>query len=206
MKTITGVFSSIPELERAIRELHEIGVPDAAISVILGNEENRHREYIEKSKQASRTTGAAVGSGASFGGGCGIVASLVALAIPGVGPILAGGAIVTVLAGLGIGAGGGALMGAFHNMAISHEQAPLYEEAVRRGELLLVVEVDEEMEREVVDLMTVNGARNLEDMADTWTREGWKGPKADPHPYVYIDTLKNHEMPETVTEPVKSPK
>lgn len=206
MRTVTGVFSSIPELQRAAAGLHEIGIPDAAISVIAGNQENRHREYIEKSKEASTSAGAAAWSGASFGGGVGIVASLVALAIPGVGPIVAGGAILTVLTGLGIGAAGGGLISTFHNMAVSHEQAPLYEEAVRRGELLLVAQVDDDVEREVADLMKANGARDLEDMADTWRMQGWTGAKADPHPYVYDDTLKSHEMPETVTEPVKSPR
>jgi Heat induced stress protein YflT len=197
MKTITGVFSSMAELDRAVRDLERMGISQENISVIAGNEAERHQEYLDKSKEASTSTGAAAASGASFGGGMGIVASLVALAIPGVGPIVAGGAIATVIAGLGIGAASGGLIGALSNMGVSHEEAPLYEEAVRRGALILVAKVDEPVEREVVDLMRENGARDLEDVADTWRAAGWSGLKTDPHPYVSDSSIRGHEPPES---------
>lgn len=197
MKTITGVFPSISDLERAVRKLEGIGIPNEAISVIAGNEANRHREYLEKAKRASRTAGAAAASGASIGGGAGIVVGLIALTIPGVGPVVAGGAIANALTGLGIGAVSGGLISAFRNMAISHEQAPLYEEAVRRGQLLLSAQVDDSMEREAVQLMIANGARDLQDLADTWRIEGWQGPKSDPHPFVSDSTMRSHEPPES---------
>jgi len=196
MKTVAAVFSTMPEVVRAVRELERAGVSSAAISVIAGNDADRHKEYLEKSQHAARSAGAAAASGASFGGGVGILASLVVLAIPGVGPVIAGGAIAAVLTGFGVGAAGGGLISAFHGMAIPHEQAPLYEEAVRRGALMVVVEVDEPMEREVVDAMAGNGGRHLEDVVDTWKAAGWSGPKSDPHPYVADSTVVWHEPPE----------
>lgn len=197
MKTVTGVFSSILDAQRATLQLEGAGIPNEAISIIAGNESGRHREYLEKSKHASRSAGAAAASGASTGGGIGIVASLVALAIPGVGPIIAGGAMATVLTGLGIGAASGGLISALHDMAISHEEAPLYEEAVRRGELLVVAQVDDSMEIRTVDLMIANGGRDLRDVADTWRAKGWSGPKSDPHPYVSDSTIRSHEPPKS---------
>lgn len=196
MKTVTAVFSTMMEVERAVRELERAGVPNEAISIIAGDEAGRHKEYLEKSHHASQKAGAAAISGASFGGGVGIIASLVALAIPGVGAIVAGGAVVNVLVGLGIGAAGGGLISAFQSMAIPHEEAPLYEEAVRRGALMVAVEVEEPMEKEVVDLMAENGGRDLEDVVDTWKAAGWAGPKSDPHPYVSDSTVQWHEMPD----------
>lgn len=178
---------------QAVRGLERVGIPNEAISVIAGDADNRHKEYLEKAERAARSAGAAAASGASFGGGIGIVASLVALAIPGVGPIIAGGAIATVLTGLGIGAASGGLISAFHNMAIPHEEAPLYEEAVRRGALMVVAEVDDSLEREAVELMAENGGRDLEDVVDTWKAAGWPGPKSDPHPYVSDSSLRNYD-------------
>lgn len=192
MKTVVGVFSAMADARRAARELEEIGIPNGAISLIAGNQTDKHRQYLDESKRESKTAGAAAASGASFGGGVGILASLVVLAIPGVGPILGGGAIVTILTGLGIGAAGGGLIAAFHDMAIPHDEAPLYEEAVRRGELLLVAQIDDPMEPRVADIMTTSGARNIQDMADTWREEGWSGPKSDPHPYVLDSTVSTH--------------
>lgn len=197
MKTVTGVFSSILDAQRATLQMEGAGIPNEAISIIAGNESGRHREYLEKSKHASRSAGAAAASGASTGGGVGIVASLVALAIPGVGPIIAGGAMATVLTGLGIGAASGGLISALHDMAISHQEAPLYEEAVRRGELLVVAQVDDSMEVRTVDLMIANGGRDLRDVADTWRATGWSGPKSDPHPYVSDSTIRSHEPPKS---------
>lgn len=195
MKTVAGVFSTMIDVERAVRELERVGVPNEAISIIAGDEEGRHKKYLETAHLASRSTGAAAASGASFGGGVGIMASLVALAIPGVGPIIAGGAIAAVVTGFGVGAAGGGLISAFHSMAIPHEKAPLYEEAVRRGALMVVVEVTDPMEQEVVNLLAENGGRDLEDMVDTWKAAGWSGPKSDPHPYVSDSQVEWHEPP-----------
>ena len=107
MRTVVGVFNSINNAGHALADLEEMGVPTENTHLIAGNDKSRHDEYLKKSKEASTTTAAAAASGASFGGGVGIVASLVALAIPGVGPIIAGGAMLTVLTGLGIGAAAG---------------------------------------------------------------------------------------------------
>lgn len=195
MKTVTGVFTSMIDLERAARELEGMGVPHRAVGVIAGNDENRHREYLKESRHTSRTTATAAASGASTGGGIGIAVSLIALAIPGVGPMVAGSALATLVMGLGIGALGGALLGAIHNMAIPHEQAPLLEEAVRRGELLLAAEVDDPIEHQASAVMSANGARSVEDVADTWRTAGWSGPKSDPHPYVFDSTVRSHAAP-----------
>jgi uncharacterized membrane protein len=196
MRTIAGVFSSMADLERAVRDLERTGISEENISVIAGNDAGRHQEYLEKAKNASVSTGAAAASGASFGGGMGILATLVALAIPGVGPVIAGGAIAVVLGGLGVGAASGGLIGALKNMSISHEEAPLFEEAVRRGVLMLVVMVDEPEEQKVVTLMKENGARDLQDEADTWRAAGWSGLKSDPHPYVSDSSIRGHEPSE----------
>jgi hypothetical protein len=111
MRTVVGVFTSLVEAERTERDLKNLGIPGENITVVAGNNANRHKEYLEKAELALTSTGAAAASGASFGGGVGLVAGLVALVIPGVGPIVAGGALVTLLTGLGIGAAGGGLIG-----------------------------------------------------------------------------------------------
>src|ERR1700688_2094042 len=133
MKTIAAVFPSLMEAEHVVRELKNLGVPSQGIHLVAGNEGRRHDEYLHKAKLEEIGTAAAAAFGASVGGGVGIVAGLIMLAIPGVGPIIAGGAMATVLTGLGIGAAGGGLIGTFANMGMSHEEAHLYEEAVRRG-------------------------------------------------------------------------
>lgn len=165
MRTVAGVLASLPEAERAARDLEHIGVPTQDIHVLAGNDQKNHDQYLKAAKEKSTSAGAAAASGASFGGGVGIVAGLIALAIPGVGTFVAGTAIATVLTGLGIGAASGALLGAFKNMGISHEEAPLYEEAVRRGAVVFMAHVNEDAEQEAMAILNRHGAQDLREQS-----------------------------------------
>jgi uncharacterized membrane protein len=192
MKTVAAVFSTLGEAERVARDLGNLGVPPEGIHLVAGNDDSRHDEYVEKAKLEETTTTVAAATGASIGGGIGILAGLVMLAIPGVGPIVAGGAILTVLTGLGIGAAGGGLIAAFANMGMSHEEARLYEEAVRRGKVFLAAQVSEEMEPEVISAMAKHGGRDIQDEAELWRASGWT------HPYPSDSKITSHQPAELI--------
>ena len=191
MKTVAGVLPSLNEAGHACIDLEHIGVPREDISLIAGNDGSLHDEYLEKARKASTSTEAAAASTAAFGGGMGILAMLIAFAIPGVGPVLALGPMLTVLGAMGIGAAAGGLIGALHNMGISHEEAPLYEEAVRRGAVMVAARVDDRLEEEAVTVLKRHGARDVRDEADTWGHSGWSGPAHDPPPYVSDSAKKS---------------
>lgn len=191
MKTVAAVFSALKEAGDACIDLEHIGVPREDISLIAGNDASRHKEYLEKARKASTSTESAAASDAAFGGGMGILAMLIAFAIPGVGPIVALGPMLTVLGAMGVGAAAGGLIGALHNMGISHEEAPLYEEAVRRGAVMVAALVDDRLEEEAVAALKRHGARDVRDEADTWGHRGWSGPTHDPHPYVSDSTKRS---------------
>jgi len=193
MKTVVGAFPSMAEAERVARDLEEMGIDKDEISVIAGNESGAHSEYTKK----PASTGAAAAASASIGGGVGIIAGIIALAIPGVGPIIAGGALATVLTGLGVGAAAGGLIGAFTNMGISHEEAPLYQEAVRRGGVVVAVHVNDPMEEDAIRVMDEHGARDLNAEADAWRASGWTGAYSNPHPYPSDSGVASHVPPET---------
>jgi hypothetical protein len=201
MRTVVGIFGSLAQAERTARTLENLGVPNTSISIVAGNDANRHKEYLEKARLSSAGASVAAATGALTGGGLGLIASLTALAIPGVGALVAAGALATLLAGAGIGAAGGGLIAAFLEMGISHEEAPIYEEAVRRGAVMLAARVDETSESLALTVMERHGARDLRDEIDTWKSAGWRGPRADPHPYVFDDTIKSHEMPDAGDSP-----
>ncbi|HEX4134341.1 MAG TPA: hypothetical protein VHY84_06950 [Bryobacteraceae bacterium] len=194
MKTVAALFPSLNEAGRAYEKLQHMGIPRESISLIAGNDDKRHDEYLKAARKAITSTGEAAASGASLGGGVGIVAMLIALSIPGVGPIVALGPLLTVLAGLGIGAAAGGMIGALHNMGISREEAPLYEEAVRRGAVIVAAVVDEQFEEEAVAALKELGSRDVRDEADTWTHAGWSGPVHDPHPYVSDSTKRTRSI------------
>jgi hypothetical protein len=190
-KTVAGVFSSLTEAEYAARDLQKLGIPSDNISVIAGNQENRHEKYLAKAKRASLTTAEAATSGASKGGGVGIVATLVALSIPGVGPMVASGALATVLAGLAVGAVGGGVIAALVNMGFSREEASLYEEAVRRDAVILAAHVTAPVENEALAIMKQHGSRDIREQIAAF----------DPHPYPWDDSVRAAEPPGTIDAP-----
>ena len=96
---IVGLFRNQADAERAIRDLKEAGIDESRIGVAM-RDPNSQRELAEDA------------TGGILGGAVGLLAGVGSLAIPGVGPIIAGGALASALAGTGIGAAAGRLIGA----------------------------------------------------------------------------------------------
>jgi hypothetical protein len=146
----SAVFDSREEAERALSELRSAGFDESSISVI-----GRHGEQSDSSSVSDEDTdgdgmnesGAAKGAigGAVAGGLLGIAA----LAIPGVGPLAAAGAIASsaipgaAAIGAGAGAVAGGLTGLLTNHGVSDEDARYYEDRIHQGGIFLSVESDD---------------------------------------------------------------
>jgi hypothetical protein len=101
------------------------------------------REFAtEKNTKAPEgtTTGGVVGG--AVGGTLGLLAGIGALAIPGVGPLIAAGPIMATLAGLGVGGAVGGLVGALVGLGIPEYEAKRYEGRVKDGGILVSVHCD----------------------------------------------------------------
>ena len=96
----------------------------------------------EKHTKAPEGTATGATSGAVIGGGLGWLAGIGALAIPGLGPLIAAGPIVAALAGVGAGGAIGGLAGALVGMGIPEYEAKRYEGRVKEGGILLSVHSD----------------------------------------------------------------
>ena len=108
-----------------------------------------------QSRDTDREEGVKQGAvaGSVLGGGIGLLAGIGALAIPGVGPVVAAGWLVATLAGAGVGAGAGGLVGALTGVGLSPDEANVYEDGVRRGGSWISVRVPDAREAEVAALM-----------------------------------------------------
>lgn len=91
-----------------------------------------------------------------------MLAGIGALAIPGVGPLLAAGPIMGALAGLGVGGAVGGLVGALVGMGIPEYEAKRYEGRVKDGGILVSVHCDssEEVSR-AKDILKATGAEDI---------------------------------------------
>src|SRR6202044_2115187 len=98
---------------------------------------------VEKNTKAPEGTAAGATTGAVVGGALGWLAGIGALAIPGVGPLIAAGPIVAALTGVGVGGAIGGITGALIGMGIPEYEAKRYEGRIKDGGILLSVHCDD---------------------------------------------------------------
>lgn len=88
----------------------------------------------------------AVEQGVAVGGSTGILAGLVAIALPGTAPVIAGGVLLaSTLAGAGMGAWLGGMVG----MSIGNRRIKEFEDAIEAGEFLVLADVPKDRVDEI---------------------------------------------------------
>lgn len=177
-KRAVGTFANYRDAEAALYELRDSGFPMDRISIV-GRDIAHHDEVAGASasdriaagsKQVARDTeadeGAKTGAiaGGALGGLTGLLVGLGALAIPGIGPVMLGGAaataIATTLSGGAIGAAAGGLVGGLVGLGIPEDRARVYSDRISRGEYLVMVEGSEE---EIRRAEAILGHRGIQD-------------------------------------------
>ena len=138
--TVVGLFRNQPDAEGAIQDLKLAGFGDHQIGVLMQDPEAGRRLAEDTGTKAGEGAKAGAIGGGVFGGLLGLLAGVGALAIPGVGPIVAGGALASTLTGAGIGAAAGGLLGALMGMGLPEEEARYYETGLKEGGILLTVD------------------------------------------------------------------
>ncbi|OPH60359.1 low temperature-induced protein [Paenibacillus ferrarius] len=166
-KHIIGVFHSETEAIQVINKLKNEGYSSDDISVIGRNNEglSQIEDATETKAEEGLATGAA--SGGVLGGVTGLLASIGALAIPGIGPLIAAGPIVATLTGAAIGASAGGLVGSLIGLGIPEKEAATYEAYIKDGKILVLVESDAVRDPRVYETFRNHQSLN----ADTYSPE-----------------------------------
>lgn len=167
-KAVFGIFSTQAEAERAVDLLIAANFPSGSISVLLPDSRNTREFAHEKHTKAPEGTAAGATVGGVVGGTLGVLVGIGALAIPGIGPLIAAGPIVAGLAGLGAGGAVGGLVGALVGMGVPEYEAKRYEGRVKCGGTLLSVHCDtsDEIER-AGHLLRGAGATDVSSASET---------------------------------------
>lgn len=143
-----GIYSTEDEAISAVKRLLEIGYKKDEISVLVQNPERFERIGAvtdvppESPKETALGAGAGIAAGGLLGGLGGLLLGMSALVIPGAGTFLAAGPIVATLSGLAAGSAVGGIVGALAGMNIDREEAQNYQNALERGEFLVLVAAD----------------------------------------------------------------
>ncbi|WOV88960.1 general stress protein [Sporosarcina oncorhynchi] len=137
---VVGYYHTEAEAVQAIEELKTQGYTSEDISII--SKDHNQVNHIEEETGTHAADGAATGAatGGVLGGLGGVLLGIGALAIPGIGPIIAAGPIVAGITGAAAGAGVGGLAGALIGMGIPEEEANRYNEYFNEGKILVLVD------------------------------------------------------------------
>lgn len=147
--TILGVFDTADAARTAMRELKDSNLRLHDTSLVAQDDR-------QASEQLNAPEGALLG--AAWGG----LVGLVALAIPGIGPFIAGGAVAAALTGAAAGAVVGGIGGALmHSNNLREADAKRYEGQVQAGKTLLVVKAEEGDALAVRRILAHDGANSI---------------------------------------------
>jgi hypothetical protein len=137
-----GIYPTRAAAESAVDQLIAAGFSNQDVSVLMADKQGARDFAAEKNTKAPEgaTTGAVAGG--AVGGTLGLLAGIGALAIPGVGPLIAAGPIMGALAGLGVGGTVGGLVGLLVGMGIPEYEAKRYEGRVKDGGILVSIHCD----------------------------------------------------------------
>jgi hypothetical protein len=159
---VFGIFHTELQAERCVTDLLAAGFRNDDISVLIPNNRGSKDFGVEKHTKAPEGTTTGVTAGGAIGGTLGFLAAVGVLAIPGIGPIVAAGPIMAILAGLGLGGTLGGLAGALVGMGMPEYEAKRYEGHVKTGGVLMSVHCNttDEVSR-AKELLTQTGAQDV---------------------------------------------
>ncbi len=151
MRTVAHLYDSYATAEAVVTELEAAGFAHDDVSIVAnqgtspGTTTGTMTTAETVATAPATATGAGTGAsiGTILGGGAGLLAGIGALAIPGIGPVIAAGWLVAALTGAGAGAAAGGLLGSLTGAGVSEENANVYAEGVRRGSTLVTVRADD---------------------------------------------------------------
>jgi hypothetical protein len=159
---VFGIYPNKSAAERAVDQLIAAGFSNQDVSVLMADRQTAKDFAAEKNTKAPEGATTGVGVGGAVGGTLGLLAGIGALAIPGVGPLIAAGPIMGALAGLGVGGTVGGVVGALIGLGIPEYEAKRYEGRVKDGGVLLSVHCDSSNEvSRAKDLLKATGAEDI---------------------------------------------
>lgn len=177
MPTVIGVFNNRSQAEKAVSDIRTAGISEDRVSIVArGNASgtgttttNRdsnwdakdiHRNDAGDAKMTNTTQDLSNGTttGGAIGGVAGLLAGAGLLTIPGVGPILALGPIVSGLAGAAVGGVAGALV----DLGISPNRSKFYQSEIEQGGIVAAIQCDQSKIDNIASILRNNGAKDVE--------------------------------------------
>ena len=170
---VFGIYSDRTRVDNAVDALKNAEFRNSDISVLFPETTGTKDFAHEKNTKAPEGATTGAGTGAVVGGGLGWLVGIGALAIPGLGPFIAAGPIMAMLAGAGVGGAVGGLTGALVGMGIPEYEAKRYEGRVKDGGILLSVHSDDsQWTKKAKEILERTGAQDVSSTGEAAAGKG----------------------------------
>jgi hypothetical protein len=185
-KSVFGIYRSRQAASAAVDALRVAGFRNEDISALLPENEGTKDFAHEKNTKAPEGATTGLASGAVLGGAFGWLVGIGTIAIPGIGPFLAAGPIVTALAGVGAGAVTGSLIGALIGLGMPEYEAKRYEGKIKHGGILLSIHCDDsDWLKRAKTVMEETGAEDISSASEA-SADYMKTDKPEPRSASYL--------------------
>jgi hypothetical protein len=164
-RAVMCIVQTRPQAEAIVTELQRAGFSNDDISVLLPDKRGTKDFAHEHHTKAPEGAVAGVGAGGLLGGTLGLLAGIGAIAIPGVGPLIAAGPVLAALSGAAAGATVGGIAGTLVGLGIPEIEAKRYEGKIVGGNILMSVHVETNEQKKRAEA-TFKAAR-AEDISST---------------------------------------
>jgi hypothetical protein len=159
---VFGIYPDRVAVEEGVEHLRRAGFRNTDISVLFPENQGTKDFAHEKNTKAPEGVTSGVLAGGITGGVLGLLTGIGAIAIPGLGPLIAAGPLVAALAGAGAVGTLGGVVGALVGMGIPEYEAKRYEGRIREGGVLLSVHCDnDDWVKRAKDILRQTGAQDI---------------------------------------------
>ncbi len=160
--SVFGIYPDRVSVEEAVEALRAAGFRGTDISVLF--QDNQGTKDFAHEKNTKAPEGATAGGivGGISGGVLGWLTGIGALAIPGLGPLVAAGPIVAALAGVGAAGAVGGIIGGLVGMGVPEYEAKRFEGRIKQGGVLMSVHCDsDDWVKRAKELLRRTGAEGV---------------------------------------------
>ncbi len=156
MSKVLAVFSDRKRAEDCVNALRDAGF-DREISVLSKEEKQDNQGGQGTMKEDTGGVAGGVTSGGMLGGIAGLALGAGAIAVPGLGPLIAAGPI----AGLLSGAATGGVAGGLVDWGIPEAEGKQLEEDVKQGKILVAIDATDKKKDEAINLLRQFEGENI---------------------------------------------
>jgi hypothetical protein len=161
-KSVLCIVASPVHASQIVGYLQDEGFAQDDISALFPDTQGTRDFAHEKGTKAPEGAVAGASTGAVLGGTLGWLAGVGALAIPGVGPLIAVGPLAAALSGAAVGGAVGGITGALIGLGVPEYEAKRYEGKIKEGGILISVHADNSHEvKRVKEIFEQVGAQDI---------------------------------------------